>query len=888
MAIEHNPLNKFSTYNYIWFLDVASAQEQASGAYKNKRGRIARSGGIADTAGSNLQTLDERNLGVKGEYFIDNVKIDAVVSPNPYSGIAFATNIEFEITEPYSIGLFLQTLQLAAEEADFENYLEASFVLGVEFTGYDSNGSVSTIEKKVLLIKFMKIDFSVTAAGSVYRVEAISWNHQALLDQATKIPVNISIKGDTVEEILTSLEETINIGFGEGEVDPGLARAANISQEDTGKRSLIKALNDHEKSLSANGRVTPTEYEILFPTDPSNRGSRNDFANQKIAEGFEDLGNLDHALPDRVYDQLNSLFERRRIEIEENGRVYQFPQGTKIEKIIEEVILTSEWVSDITNLEPDNDGYVEWFKILTFVETIGNRRDRDRFGSRPKKFIYMVYPYKVHASVLASTNQEINYNTNVRNAVRGYNYTYTGENTDILEFNIEINYAWIQAVANLTQSSTAFRDPGQTFLFREQVASLVEQGVDRPLAEAVIREQGVISNSAGTTNTFTNYIGNSTDDDQTRIARAFNDAIVNSNANLIMIKMTIWGDPYYLADSDYGGYVSQRFRQNQGSDRAMDHIRSEVDVLLKFAGAVDYKNNLLMPNTARQFSGVFKLYRVSSTFESGVFKQELELVRRINQDSTTIDNVINAVDSKATGSEPFLRPSSSGISGNQLDLFLRQAEQAELLFSIFGQLKLQDLTSFLNVTPFGLISQLSNFNQLFDQVRQIRSAIGNLGSLAGNINIAGLNSQSLQQLSQELTSVQDFFGRAFSEIDVSSISQVLNQNLSNLPGQLQGLTGQLQGLPGQLQGLTGQLQNLPNQLGGLFPQITAQGAQGTNTPTAPPLPGLSSIVRPQPRPQTSNPLSTRLIDTPAGPRRVVVGDRSTTTTTTTINFTGPQ
>jgi hypothetical protein len=271
-----------------------------------------------------------------------------------------------------------------------------------------------------------------------------------------------------------------------------------------------------------------------------------------------------------------------------------------------------------------------------------------------------------------------------------------------------------------------------------------------------------------------------------------------------------------------------------------------------------------------------------------VFKQELELVRRINQDSTTIDNVINAVDSKATGNEPFLRPSSSGISGNQLDLFLRQAEQAELLFSIFGQLKLQDLTSFLNITPFGLISQLSNFNQLFDQVRQIRSAIGNLGSLAGNINIAGLNSQSLQQLSQELTSVQDFFGRAFSEIDVSSISQVLNQNLSNLPGQLQGLTGQLQGLPGQLQGLTGQLQNLPNQLGGLFPQVTAQGAQGTNTPTAPPLPGLSSIVRPQPRPQTSNPLSTRLIDTPAGPRRVVVGDRSTNTTTTTINFTGPQ
>jgi hypothetical protein len=238
-------------------------------------------------------------------------------------------------------------------------------------------------------------------------------------------------------------------------------------------------------------------------------------------------------------------------------------------------------------------------------------------------------------------------------------------------------------------------------------------------------------------------------------------------------------------------------------------------------------------------------------------------------------------------------------------------------------LRLQDLTSALNITPFGLISQLNNFNQLFDQARQIRSAIGNLGSLAGNINLAGINSGSLQQLTQQLGGAQDFFNQAFTQIDVSSITQALNQDLSNvagqfqgaigqvagqiqgavgefqgavrtlsdlprqlsgLPGQLSGLPGQLSGLPGQLSGLPGQLSGLPGQLGGLAGQLgglagqaqqigqfTAQGIQGANVPTAPPLPGLSSIIRPQPRPQNLNPTSTRLIETPDGPRRVVVG-----------------
>ena len=890
MALQPNQLNKFATFNCIWFMDVAGKDEIRTAAYKNRRGKIIRSGGIADTAGAALTTPDEDNLGVKGEYFIDNVQIQSYVSPNPHSGIANATRIEFEVTEPYSIGLFLQTLEFAAREEGYSNYLEAPFVLGVEFTGFDDNGSVSTIEKRVMLLKITKATFNVTAAGSVYSVQAIPFNHQALLNQVDNIPFNLSIKGDTVEEILTSLEEGgLSDVFGEVNI-PGVGPQGVevVGQEVTGTRSLIKALNDHEKELADAEDATPNEYEIIFPIDPSERGTKNDFASQLLAENFLDVGNQDMALPEVVYNQLNALYERRRVEIEENSRVYQFKQGTKIEKIIEEVILTSEWANDIYELKPDEEGYIEWFKILTFVEIIDG--EKDRFGSLPKKYTYMVYPYKIHISALTPTSQPVNYNSLIRNAVKGYSYTYTGENKDILDFNIDIDYAWIQARANLAGRSLQQSDQGSNNQAREQEAS-----ARRSARAELAADQSVTSEQAGTTSTYPNYGGDGTDDERTRVARAYNDAIVNSNADLIKLKITIWGDPYFLADSDFGGFIARRQFPNQGDDGAMDHIRNEIDVLVKFAGAVDYKNSLLMPNTARQFTGVYRVTRVNSMFQSGMFKQELEMIRRRNPDSSSTDNVSNFIDAFNTGTTPGLKPATSGVNAGDLAPFLRQAEETELMFSIFGQLRLQDLTSALNITPFGLISQLNNFNQLFDQARQIRSAIGNLGSLAGNINLPGINAGSLQQLTQQLSGAQDFFNQAFTQIDVSSITQALNQDLSNVAGQFQGAIGQVAGqiqgavgefqgavrtlsdLPGQLSGLPGQLSGLPGQLGGLasqaqrIGQFTAQGIQGANVPTAPPLPGLSSIVKPLPRPQNLNPTSTRLIETPDGPRRVVVG-----------------
>lgn len=821
-------------------MDIATRAEIRTSAYKNKRGRIARSGGIANTAGANLQTEDEDRLGVKGEYFVDNVQTQAYVSPNPYSGIANATRIEFEVIEPYSVGQFLQTLQLAGIEAGYNNYLEAPFVLGVEFVGYDQNGITGTVEKRVMLLKLTKVTFNVTSAGSVYSVQAIPWNHQSLLDEVDRIPVNLQLKGDTVADILTSLAEggiqTVNVvnQFG---ADPGTEDVSFV----TGTRSLIKALTDYEsddiEAKGGSGDITPTQYEILFQDDPARPNTANNFANQRlVTDDFSAIPSQEIGLPEAVYDEENSLFTRGNLTIDTTSRVYQFKQGTKIEKIIEEVILTSEWAKDLVNLRPDEDGYIEWFKILTLCTIIDG--DKDRFNSLPKKYTYIVHPYKIHLSALTSTSETINYNSSVQNAVKGYNYTYTGENTDIIDFNIDIDYAWIQAIPALSQTDSAITDRGAATSVSNPGAVTVGN-----TGEVNTRPDGTggfRSTQGPTTSTFSVDGGTITDDAKSRVAKAFNDAIVNSNADLIKLKMTIWGDPYYLPDTDFGGYIAERKALNQSQDGAMDHIRSEVDVLIKFAGATDYVGGLLKPNIARSFSGVYRVIRVNSSFESNMFKQELEMIRRRNQDDATITNASNKIDAVSYLTDPALLPPTSGISGRQLTLFLRQAEETEKMFNIFGQLKLQEVATAFNATPFGLLSQLSGFTQLFDQVRQIKSAVGNLGNIAGNIKSAGINQSNLQELTAGLNNAENFFNKAFTTVDVSSITRVLETDSSNLlePGQVQGK--------------------------GLFPI--------PQTATIPPVAGgITSLFKPQPRPQNLNPIGTRLIETADGPRRVVTG-----------------
>ena len=55
----------------------------------------------------------------------DNLEIDSVVAPTKRNKHTQSTNIRFQVTEPYSVGLFISTMKIQAARANKQNSSEA-------------------------------------------------------------------------------------------------------------------------------------------------------------------------------------------------------------------------------------------------------------------------------------------------------------------------------------------------------------------------------------------------------------------------------------------------------------------------------------------------------------------------------------------------------------------------------------------------------------------------------------------------------------------------------------------------------------------------------------------------------------------------------------------
>ena len=79
-----------------------------------------------------------------------------------------------------------------------------------------------------------------------------------------------------------------------------------------------------------------------------------------------------------------------------------------------------------------------------------------------------------------------------------------------------------------------------------------------------------IKNSTGSSG------GGDLENTKTSVARDFNEALMNSTVDLITADMTIWGDPYFIADSGMGNYnAGETDLINLTADGTMDQEQKE-------------------------------------------------------------------------------------------------------------------------------------------------------------------------------------------------------------------------------------------------------------------------------------------------------------------------
>jgi hypothetical protein len=686
-----NPLRSYATYNYRLTLGCVSDADLAAPESSFRSNGLTNV--ICQTGGGQLQnrvtTFSENNYGLTTEYFLEDLEVEALISPNSQTGTSTGTKIAFTIIEPYSMGQLLEALQIAAAQANYTNYIEAPYVLKIEFLGFDEDSKFlpldtsQNITPKYIPLKLTNIEFQVDGQGSRYSVEAIPYNEQALADEVAQVPVDVSIGGNAVGEYLQSSERSLtNILNARKETreDTGVAPSddryivmfpidkqgatrvvegarVNNNAATQNPFEINRTLTNNSLPGAADGTVngstqppTNTIFDLLkaYAETDINEIGRSILTENSNDGGTRQMGQIDATI---YQDGPLRHVQRNQVDTADLIRIGQYTQGTNITGIIEDVVLNSEYGRTLAELPAEN-GLKKWFKIETQVFVNSDLNTELKTGKKPKIYVYSVVPFWAdEAKFLGPGRIPSNTQQLKDSAVKEYNYFYTGKNEDVLDFQIEFKGAFYQNLyADLMQGNSSSRTGSSA----ETVNGGTPPGTEVSGAGVGAASNGELSEQKAPTrdgwqrSLVPNGLGVTASQGTKRaIAEAFHNTLINGDTDMVQAEMEIWGDPFWLPTSGMGNYNAppSGSKRNLNADGTVDYQNEEVLIVVNFRTPLDYVTGgqMQFSKIVKPFSGLFQVTQVTNTFSRGQFKCTLSLLRRRGQnDEETGDTEVIA------------------------------------------------------------------------------------------------------------------------------------------------------------------------------------------------------------------------------------------------------
>lgn len=867
-----NELEGFATMNAIITLAALSRDEinKPDTTYRINGPKyvVLRSGGSADK----VRTVYEQVLGKSVEFFIDNLEFQSIPTPSREGRNTNITQFSFEVIEPYSMGLFWETLRIAANTAGYRDYTDAPFLMIIDFMGTDEEGNsgMAPHSRRMIPLKLTKSEFSVDQGGSKYSVSGIPWNEQALTDTIQQVKTDIAITGRTVKEMLQTgaqglttimnsrlldMQEKKQIntadqfiilfpedrasstgtplkgtpegkrnsatadpwaGFGaQGEFGtgasvpsdpqelPGLAVAAleELFQSVTGDATATAPANFDEYVNSISALVTTSsETGQLLKLYASSDVSSNSIGKSNIIEDFQEAGDVPFGNPKFTRADVGAkypIFKRGDAQLQLSGenRIFKFKSGSRIQDIIEEVLITSTFGRSLAlQLADIKDplGMVTWFRIETDVFSVADSAQVDVTGSTPKIYVYRVVPYKVHHSVFsAPTTPSVGLSKLKTECAKEYNFIYTGKNKDILDFEIKYNQSFIYPQTADRASSTATQTTGAA---GTATAGNSEQnyatGGDPGYISTYQPPEGAQKQAEAVNSSSGNSGGAGIDNSAIGIARMFNDRLINSKVDMMEIELTILGDPFYLSDDGLGNYHSKDTSYtNMNVDGQMQHSNGQVHINILFRTPIDYNvesGGMIFPEDTiiiEQFSGIYKVNEVIHKISGNQFTQILKATRvpkqttaKVTSNTGTFIPITNPLQSLNEKANELQKLATSAVTKSANNSINYQAELDLLLPSV------QNLGSIVEQAKASLNSaSLSAFGNINSLSTQLQNSIN-----LGNLSKVGSDFQNLannvQSFSNEVSSLASSASSTLNNLksNASSAINKLNSNLRNI------------------------------------------------------------------------------------------------------------
>lgn len=642
-----NVLEEFASYTPLWTLCCLEPNQ-----FNDPRTYRNNPAALKNVVFSSAGRFDSKRVATAygtPEYFVDNFVLQAQLGGSAKTGNTNVSSFTFEVYEPYSLGLFLQSLQAAAVNAGYPSYLnDCPYLLKLEFLGYKDNGAVfSTTEAlaKYFTIKITKVEFNVNEGGSKYKVEASPMHHVGFSDVVNNIPTDLKLTGMKVNEVLISGPQSLcnalnaiqleNVSNGQAEI-PDLyeivfpinsADPIGLTGQDTSE--ILKAMADPKKEVTQRIAVQKRESDAeTFGQGLIGYSSM----------GFSETsgGNYLFKLEGDIIDEKTGRIVRDRMTIDPKQREIQFPQGSKITEIIKYVVSASEYCVKSLKGENIKDGMVDWFRIDVQIQLL----DFDKLRNvRAKKYVYRVVPFMVSATTYSNPTTPASGQDKLEKIIaKRYDYLYTGQNNDIIRFDLTFNgmfYAGIMPrppqkndkVSNTgTQNSAPDQNPRAEIKQGDAPSSSVSQNGSPP-----VKPDPKLSSPS--------YSGDKTVEQI--IADAFNKSF-QASAEMTSVKIEIIGDPYFLSDSGINSNYLAEYGPNTqiNSDGSMNWEGSQIFVYITWRNPLEPNlgtkgkgglYNFPDGGTVTPFSGIYHVKSVENKFSNGTFTQTLDLARQVNQ-----------------------------------------------------------------------------------------------------------------------------------------------------------------------------------------------------------------------------------------------------------------
>lgn len=678
-----NPLFAYASYDYVLGMGVLTDSDLNNPDSTYRAGK--RIPLIAKSANADPNNRITTPYG-KFDFFIDNVVMTSSIGHEKGNNTN-VTTMSFEIVEPYSMGMFMVACQAAAYQAKHKNWRDAPFVLTVDFRGNTETGTIANIPNtsRQIPFKFADISMKVTGSGSVYSCNVMIWNQAALATKYANLKSDTSIQGKTVQEVLQtgekSLQAVVNQRLYQLKKD-GIVKVPDeiiilFPENVASSASPASKEEPTENKQGATATSNTTVSEDVFKKLGVTRSTKNQTLVQPEGQGnalgkaqmnfnVAKKGDAPIGKDNVVYDPKTKVNVRANNTINFQESDFRFRQDTDIPNAINQVLLQSQFPGQ--TFDPSNltkEGYRQWWRIDTQVYNITTDENLTSTGRKPKIIVYRVVPYNVHASRVTTTNSKApGFEELRKQAVKHYNFLYTGKNVDVLKFEINYSGGFSALMAadnfNRTQDEKTKANTGSADQKDAKVEPLGSNKGNEPEKDQINTTQ---TEYAQTQTANERQGGSGGEDAGVRAARVFHDAITKS-ADMIELNMDIIGDPYWIAQSGTGNYTAvPSDKQNLNTDGTVNWQNGEVDIIVNFripvdinqtSGLYDFGAGSSAPVV--HFSGLYRVQVITSTFRQGKFTQNLSGFRRQGQElksAGTPDKTYSSKNTKENSKEVY-------------------------------------------------------------------------------------------------------------------------------------------------------------------------------------------------------------------------------------------